>query len=363
MDTTALPDTANIQIVGSKKQLLLPVHGTSCQQLASKHNTLSMPSTTPYRGGSFIPLTCTPKSLPAHQQVAAAQKAIEINPLNHSSAHRLVSILPGFIPTPESIAVVTARYWGSVQGVRLTVGFLDSPEAALRTRILQHMNAWAAPSAIGATANVRFVETAGTAQVRIARAIPDEANGVEGGYWSYLGTDILSIPLDKPTMNLQEFTMSTPESEYHRVVRHETGHTMGFPHEHMRADLVAKIDPAKAIAYFGRTQGWSPDMVKAQVLTPLNEHDLLGTPMSDPNSIMCYQIPGEITVDGQPIVGGLDIDLVDYTFAQTIYPGLPQSSVKTGDVLVDAEGESTTLLEFSGGELKRIILRRHASAS
>ena len=54
------------------------------------------------------------------------------------------------------------------------------------------------------------------------------------GYWSYLGTDVLHIPVDQQTMNLQGFTERTPESEYRRVVRHETGHTMGFPHEHMR---------------------------------------------------------------------------------------------------------------------------------
>ena len=41
---------------------------------------------------------------------------------------------------------------------------------------------------------------------------------------------------------------------------------------------------------------------------------------ADPKSIMCYQLPGEITKDGKPIVGGLDIDASDYTFAATIYP-------------------------------------------
>ena len=32
------------------------------------------------------------------------------------------------------------------------------------------------------------------------------------------------------------------------------------------------------------------------------------TAEADAGSIMCYQIPGEITVDGQAIVGGVDID-------------------------------------------------------
>jgi hypothetical protein len=35
---------------------------------------------------------------------------------------------------------------------------------------------------------------------------------------------------------------------------------------------------------------------------------------------MCYQIPGTLTKNGQPIVGGLDIDKIDYTFVGRIYP-------------------------------------------
>ena len=268
--------------------------------------------------------------------------------------HRLSRVIPGFIAQPEHIAVLTTKYWGT-QGVRLTVGFLDNPEAALRSRILQHMNAW------NATANVLFVETSGQAQVRIARQ-----DGANGGFWSFLGTDILSIEEDQPKMNLEAFTMGTLESEFHRVVRHETGHTIGFPHEHMRQELVDKIDPEKAIKFFGETQGWSPEEVRQQVLTPLEQSSLLGTPNADPNSIMCYQIPGSITKDGEPIVGGLDIDPSDFTFAATIYPKLiTGSSVETSSAATSAGsaafGVGPTVLEFSGGELTRITLNRPAS--
>ena len=103
-------------------------------------------------------------------------------------------------------------------------------------------------------------------------------------------------------MNLQAFSMNTAESEYHRVVRHETGHTLGFPHEHMRQALIDRIDPEKAYRYFLATQGWDKAMVDAQVLTALDEASLMGTP-EDQTSIMCYQLPGSITKDGQPIVG------------------------------------------------------------
>lgn len=252
-------------------------------------------------------MVCSPRHLPLEKQVEAAKKAVEINPVNHPRVEHLASLMRGFAPTPQHIAVVTTRYWGS-QGVKLTVGFLDNPPADLRARIILHMNAWAK------TAKVKFAEARTDPDVRIARQ-----GGVDGGYWSYVGTDIKTIKASDPTMNLEAFTMQTPESEFHRVVRHETGHTLGFPHEHMRKALVAKIDPKKAIAYFGRTQGWSAAEVRAQVLTPLEESTLLGT-KPDPRSIMCYQIPGEITRDGKPIVGGLDIDRSDYSFAGKIYP-------------------------------------------
>ena len=251
-------------------------------------------------------IVCLPKMLPRNQWVAAAQIAAKINPVNHPPIERLMLLMPGFIPEPEHVAVLTTKYWGA-GGVYLTVGFLDDAPADLRGRILWHMNAWSA------TANVQFVETNTDPQVRIART--------QGkGYWSYLGTDILSISGDQPTMNLDSFTMDTPDSEFYRVVRHETGHTLGFPHEHMRRELVDHIDPDKAIAFFAQNQGWSPDQVRQQVLTPIEESSLLGTPHADSNSIMCYQLPGSITKDGNPIIGGTEIDSSDYGFIGQIYP-------------------------------------------
>ena len=255
-------------------------------------------------------ICCTPKSLPRRQWEIAARKALEINPANHPHSTLMARALAGGPPELARIALAIGSRWPAA-GVRLTVGFLDNPPADLRTRILAHMNAWAR------TANVKFTQTKTDPQVRIARAGSPPA---AAGYWSYVGTDILHIPADRPTMNLEAFTMKTPESEFHRVVRHETGHTLGFPHEHMRRELVDKIDPAKAIAYFGQTQGWSEEEVRQQVLTPLEESSLLGTARADPKSIMCYQIPATLTRDGQPITGGTDIDKSDFAFAGSVYP-------------------------------------------
>lgn len=262
-------------------------------------------------------IACRPKALPVERLIAAADSAVEENPANHAPLERLMALRSGFKPTKQDIALLVTKYWGAA-GVRLTVGFLDQPSIALRNRILVHMNAWSQ------NANVSFVESRSEAQVRIARTPGD-------GYWSYIGTDIKLIAADEPTMNLDSFSMDMPDSEFRRVVTHEAGHTLGFIHEHMRRALVQRIDTAKAIAYFGATQGWSEDEVRAQVLTPIEESSLRGT-QPDPNSVMCYQIPGEITVDGEPILGGTDIDALDHVLAGKLYPRSAAMPIAPGEL-------------------------------
>jgi hypothetical protein len=254
-------------------------------------------------------LVCLPKRLTRAQLIESAQHAIEINPMNRPPVERMAALMRGFVPTPQRIAVLTTAYW-SAKGVKLTVSFLDNPEAALKKRILEHMNAW------NRNANVTFTLTnqKDDADVRISRV-----GGKDGGYWSYVGTQIKTIPKGEATMNLEAFTMKTADSEFHRVVRHEAGHTLGFVHEHMRRQLVQKIDRKKAIAFFLREDGWDEQETIDQVLTPIEDASIKGT-TADPKSIMCYQIPGEITKDGKPIIGGTDIDASDYAFCASIYP-------------------------------------------
>ena len=290
-------------------------------------------------------LTCRSKRLPEASIDNALIKAVEINLRNYSPVTRFKRLLPTHKLDRASLSVLVERKW-KTNGVRLTVGFLDNPEPVLRRRILAHMNAW------GTSANVAFTETSGQAQVRIARE-----SGEQGGYWSYLGTDVLLIKPDMPTMNLEGFTMNTPESEFIRVVRHETGHTLGFPHEHMRRELVEKIDPEKAIAYYMATQGWSREEVIAQVLTPIEEGSLLGTPRADSNSIMCYQIPGALTRDHQPIPGGADIDALDYSFASTCYPKAPATAAMEALAAAEAAWEAAEgAVSFSRAQAETCVI-------
>jgi hypothetical protein len=126
--------------------------------------------------------------------------------------------------------------------------------------------------------------------------------------------------MNEPTMNLEAFTSETPEEEFRRVVRHEAGHTLGFPHEHMRQAIIRRLDHERVIASYMRHQQWSRQEVIDQVLTPLEESSLLGTPFAEDDSIMCYEIDPELTIDGFAVVGGTDITPNDHAFAAQIYP-------------------------------------------
>lgn len=255
---------------------------------------------------AFIP--CCDKCLEPGEMVAAAATAVEHNPANAPPPGVLASILGtalvGSVDAPQFIAVMTSKYWGQA-GRKFGVRFLDSPTQACRSKILAHMNAW------NQRCNVSFQESA-QGEIRIARG--------NSGYWSYLGTDVLSIPSGQATMNLQGFTENTSDSEYKRVVRHETGHTLGCPHEHMRRAIVELIDANKAINYFAQTQGWSANTTRQQVLTAVEEASLLGSPTTDQDSVMCYQLPASITKTGKPITGGADITENDFAFMAKLYP-------------------------------------------
>jgi hypothetical protein len=247
---------------------------------------------------------CIPKLPPRDRWADLARQAQAIRPDNLPEG-----VDPeAFLSNPGRLALDLRLRWPK-SGVRLTVGFVDGPSVALRRRILSRMNAW------NRTANVGFTETTAHvdhADVRIGRVPGD-------GHWSWLGIDIKNHPGER-TMNFDDFGDGTSDAELDRVVCHETGHTLGFPHEHLRGELVDLLDREQTIAYFMDTQQWSREDVIAQLLTPLEDASTMMTARPDVYSIMCYEIPGQCTKSGEPIIGGTVIDASDFAFAAGVYP-------------------------------------------
>ena len=134
-------------------------------------------------GGQEMP-SCGVKTVPKRLAVKAARHAIGINPVN-APLQPLGALGISAPSDPLSMAVVTGKYWGPSPRT-LTVSFMESTPSDLRARIVSHLNAWTR------TGCITFAQTQGTGQVRISRG--------PGGYWSYLGTDVLLIPQNRPTM-------------------------------------------------------------------------------------------------------------------------------------------------------------------
>jgi hypothetical protein len=278
---------------------------------------------------------CIPVKLKEDEIVRAAEVATQIFPPNAPHLSYAEEV-----PTAKRISVLTQKFWGA-KAMDLTVGFFNRPSQAFIDKCLQFANAWSEFSKI----KFRYTSNVSDGMIRVAFE--------RSGYWSYLGPDCLGIPKNQQTLNLEGFTVNTPISEWNRVVKHEFGHALGCPHEQQRQQILDLLDEQKTIAYFMRTQGWSEDEVRQQILVPLEERSLMqgSSPNADVTSIMCYQFPGSITKNGQPIPGGLDFSSVDREFFAKIYP--------KDDVVVPPQpagkGAITTLigLDKDGKEVSR----------
>lgn len=269
------------------------------------------------KAAKFIP--CHIAELPPERHEEAARLACVENPANAPRLDVLMAAMSvaitgtetaarsfeSTVAEPAFLAALTSKYWGPT-GVNLTVSFMDNPSVALRNRIMGHFNAW------GEFSNVVLSWVQSGGDIRVARN--------EGGYYSYLGSDIRMIPRNQHTMMLGGFSDRTTESEMRRVAAHELGHSLGFPHEHLRRSLIERLDVNKVLAYFRQTQGWSDATTRSNVLTPLEERSIMGSDLTDDTSLMCYGLPASITRDGKPIPGGGDFSKTDREFANRLYP-------------------------------------------
>jgi hypothetical protein len=214
------------------------------------------------------------------------------------------TVTPPELRDAQALAGDRGKFWPN--GSAVLVEFLGG-SAEVQARTLRELNAWAE------FANIDFVQVgAGQGWIRISYDQP--------GYWSMIGTDALYARPGEPTLNLEGFDRwYFPDSEWRRVVRHEGGHAIGFIHEHERPELLARLNRPAVIQFYWQTQHWTQDRTVEQVFTP-PPGDIVGSP-ADQRSIMAYNFPPWLTLDGKGIAGGDDFSSLDRLFAAQVYPG------------------------------------------
>jgi hypothetical protein len=139
------------------------------------------------------------------------------------------------------------------------------------------------------------------------------------GYWSLIGTDSSKVPSHEPTLQLGGYSLDMPEEKFRRPVLHEFGHAIGCIHEQASPAVRIPWDEQKVYEWYREHQGWSDDEIYHNVLRRYTEEETRFTE-HDPESIMQYPVPEELTVGNYSIGWNTDLSEQDKSFIARMYP-------------------------------------------
>jgi hypothetical protein len=205
--------------------------------------------------------------------------------------------------SPEELAVAWDLQWQA--GQELRVRFLDG-DAALHRRVREHAVRWLEHANLG----LAFGNHS-DAEIRVTFA--------GNGYWSQVGRNALQIPSDRPTMQLGGFAPDTDEVVLRRTVLHEFGHAIGCIHEQASPAAGIPWDADKVYAYYAQWQGWDRETTYRNVLLRYGANTAVFSEF-DPESIMQYPVPAELTTGGFSVGWNDDLSAGDRSFIARIYP-------------------------------------------
>ena len=120
-------------------------------------------------------------------------------------------------------------------------------------------------------------------------------------------------------MQLGWLTELTQDSEIRRVTLHEFGHALGLLHEHQHPEGGIHWDREQVFAHYKRTSGWSEAQTETNVLAGVSGSQFLASAF-DPQSIMLYPIPAELTTDGYSTQWNYTLSDGDKALAAQLYP-------------------------------------------
>lgn len=234
---------------------------------------------------------------------------------------------------PTRMAVVVGKSWSP--GATLSVRFLDG-QPEIHGRVESIAQQWTDYLNLGLV----FDPTA-EAVIRISFEQP--------GSWSYIGTDARGIAIDRPTMNFGWLQPGLSDSEYQRVVLHEFGHALGAVHEHQNPAVEIPWDKEAVYRHYaGPPNFWDRETVDVNLFETYAAERTNHTSF-DPESIMLYPIPNELTIEDFEVDWNESISTLDGQLMRSQYPADPPDPKRLeigGDAVEDAIGRHGEVDDF-----------------
>lgn len=237
-------------------------------------------------------------------------------------------------------------------GRKVGVAFLDG-HAELHHRVMDAADSWTEH------ANLKF-------EWDVPRSEADVRVTFAGaGSWSQVGTDARLVPAAEPTLCLGWVSGDTDEEVLRQTVLHEFGHALGAVHEHQSPAGGVPWDRAAVYRFYaGPPNSWNQADVDKNIFA---RYDRSMTQFSvfDPDSIMIYPIPDELTLGRYEVKWAPDLSAIDREWMGVVYPASvtdpfelsidgPSVAAEIGEhgewdeFHFRVEGEQTVIVETAG---------------